>query len=81
MDQVVEVRGQIEAWKTLRDKADTITKNTLKTQFPHQYGYSDPKKACGTSCISEIEVGRALWAYARSDLMIKSFQIKQLIKK
>lgn len=72
MDQL-----QIEAWKTLRDTADTITKNTLKTQFPHQYGYSDPAKAGRTSRNSEIEVGRALWAYARSDLMIKSFQMKK----
>lgn len=79
MDQIVRV--QIEAWKTLRDTADTITKNTLRTEFPHQYGYSDPAKACGTSRNSEIDVGRALWAYARSDLMIKSFQMKHEVSK
>lgn len=68
-----DVNAKLEQWKVLRDHADEIIKRTLGTNFPCPYGYQSPSKQ--SSRESEMEVGRALWAFARSDLMIKTIQI------
>lgn len=72
------MEDKIEAWESLRDRADQIIKNQITKHFPCQYGYPAPDKT-ESSRQYEMEMGRALWAYARSDLVIKGIQIKDLL--
>lgn len=69
---------KIEKWESLRDCAEEIIKRSLDTHFPSQYGHPAPDKAVSKEY--QMEMGRALWAYARSDLVIKAIQIKNLKK-
>lgn len=67
---------QIKSWKNLRDQADKLVGNTLKTHFPCEYGRPRPGTVPKSNQKEELIVGRALWAYARSDLTIKTMQLK-----
>lgn len=71
--------GELKRWRMLRDQADGVIKRTLERKFPCSYATPDPdlgmsprscKKAAWT-------MGRALWVYSRSDLTIKTMQMKQ----
>lgn len=68
---------QIENWKQLRSRADGVIKETLKTHFPCEYGYPNPMNTPKSYQQEESIIGRTLWAYARSDLTIKTMQMNR----
>lgn len=68
---------QIETWKDVRNKADNVIKETLKSHFPGKYGYPHPTATPKSIQQEESKIGRTLWIYARSDLTIKTMQMNQ----
>lgn len=70
---------EIESWKKLRDQADVLIKRTLQKQDRSQYERSGLHSQNGQTFSQgdNMTIGRALLAYTRSDLFIKSIEIKR----
>lgn len=68
---------QIISWTKLRDQADGMIKSTLENYFPCPYGYSKAKTSEELQKFTEKSMGRSLFAYARSDLLIKTLELER----
>lgn len=68
---------QIESWKEVRSNADQVIIDTLRMHFPAKYGYPNPMVTPKSNPAAEAAIGRTLWAYARSDLTIKTIQLNR----
>lgn len=69
-------KQQIETWEKLRAEADVVIKGTLAKHFPCENAKPKLDNTHKSYHQEELSIGRALWAYARSDLTIKTIQLK-----
>lgn len=69
--------NEIKSWTVLRNKADDLIKDTVEKNFPCPYGYPTAKTSPEFITFSEKKMGRALYAYVRSDLLIKTMELKR----
>lgn len=67
--------SQIELWKKLRDQADQRIKQTLNMEYPRECGHPKLENVPNQSTI-----GRALLAFTRCDLTIKTIQMYKIKK-
>lgn len=70
---------EIESWKNIRDQADILLKRTLQKQDQNQHERSGltSRNHQNFSQDEKIAIGRALLAYTRSDLTIKTIEIRR----
>lgn len=68
--------GQIEKWRNLRDQADGIIKSMLEKRVSGSNASTNVEMSPKSRKKNDITLGRALWTYTRSDLTIKTIQMK-----
>lgn len=71
-----EYENQIELWKKLRDQADQHIEQTLDMHFQRQCGHMLEN----TSNPNQLTIGRALLAFTRCDLTVKTIQMYKIKK-